>query len=198
MLRELKKQQTRQAISDVATRLFVERGFGEVTIAQIAEAAGVAKMTVTNYFPRKEDLVFDVHERFAGFLAGAMTGEESVLAAARRAYFEALSRRDALIGFSSADFARMIRASPPLLARLRELHEARENALAAVLAESRDETTARIVAAQLTGVYRVLFEEVQRRVADGQRPETIARAAGKSARRAFDLLAEGLVADVCP
>ncbi|WP_246128001.1 TetR family transcriptional regulator [Amycolatopsis rhizosphaerae] len=192
MLRELKKQRTRQAISDVATRLFVERGFDEVTIAQIAQAAGVAKMTVTNYFPRKEDLVFDVHEEFAGFLAGAMSGEEPVLAAARRAYFEALSRRDALIGFSSADFARMIRTSPPLLARLRELHEEREVALAAALAESYDEMTARIVAAQLTGVYRLLFEEVQWRAAEGQRPETIARAAGKYARRAFDVLAAGL------
>ncbi|TVT30499.1 TetR family transcriptional regulator [Amycolatopsis rhizosphaerae] len=188
----MKKQRTRQAISDVATRLFVERGFDEVTIAQIAQAAGVAKMTVTNYFPRKEDLVFDVHEEFAGFLAGAMSGEEPVLAAARRAYFEALSRRDALIGFSSADFARMIRTSPPLLARLRELHEEREVALAAALAESYDEMTARIVAAQLTGVYRLLFEEVQWRAAEGQRPETIARAAGKYARRAFDVLAAGL------
>ncbi|WAL66397.1 TetR family transcriptional regulator [Amycolatopsis cynarae] len=192
MLRELKKQRTRQAISDVATRLFVERGFDEVTIAQIAQAAGVAKMTVTNYFPRKEDLVFDVHEEFAGFLAGAVTGEEEALEASRRAYFAALSRRDALIGFSSADFARMIRTSPPLLARLRELHEERELALATVLAETRDEMTARIVAAQLTGVYRLLFEEVQRRAAEGQRPDTIAKAAGKYARRAFDVLAEGL------
>ena len=58
-LRERRKQETRQAISDIATRLFVAHGFDEVTISQVADAAGVAKMTVTNYFPRKEDLVFD-------------------------------------------------------------------------------------------------------------------------------------------
>ena len=58
-LRERRKQETRQAISDIATQLFADRGFDEVTIAQVADAAGVAKMTVTNYFPRKEDLVFD-------------------------------------------------------------------------------------------------------------------------------------------
>jgi AcrR family transcriptional regulator len=55
-LRERRKQETRQAISDIATRLFVAHGFDEVTISQVADAAGVAKMTVTNYFPRKEDL----------------------------------------------------------------------------------------------------------------------------------------------
>ena len=63
-LRELKKQQTRQVISDTATRLFMEHGFESVTIAQIATAAQVAKMTVTNYFPRKEDLALDYHETF--------------------------------------------------------------------------------------------------------------------------------------
>jgi len=52
-LRERRKQETRQAISDIATRMFVTRGFDDVTIAQVADAAGVAKMTVTNYFPRK-------------------------------------------------------------------------------------------------------------------------------------------------
>ena len=55
-LRERKKRQTRQEISDIATALFARHGFDAVTISQVAEAAGVAKMTVTNYFPRKEDL----------------------------------------------------------------------------------------------------------------------------------------------
>ena len=52
-LRERRKQETRQAVSDIATGLFVANGFEEVTISQVADAAGVAKMTVTNYFPRK-------------------------------------------------------------------------------------------------------------------------------------------------
>jgi AcrR family transcriptional regulator len=40
-----------------------------LTIAEIATAAGVAKMTVTNYFPRKEDLVFDRADAIIGQLA---------------------------------------------------------------------------------------------------------------------------------
>ena len=35
-LRERRKQETRQAISDIATQMFVERGFEDVTIAQVA------------------------------------------------------------------------------------------------------------------------------------------------------------------
>ena len=52
-LRERKKQATRRMISDVATGLFVRRGFDAVTVAEIADAAGVSKMTVFNYFPRR-------------------------------------------------------------------------------------------------------------------------------------------------
>jgi AcrR family transcriptional regulator len=58
-LRARKKEATRLAISDIATRLFIERGFDAVTIAEIAEAAQVSKMTVSNYFPRKEAMFFD-------------------------------------------------------------------------------------------------------------------------------------------
>src|SRR4051794_10762590 len=57
--RERKKQQTRQAISDVATTLFLERGFDAVTVAEVARAADVAVQTVFNHFPAKEDLFFD-------------------------------------------------------------------------------------------------------------------------------------------
>src|ERR1700753_1204671 len=55
--RERKKRETRQRISDVATALFFARGFDAVTLDEIALAAKVSKMTVFNYFARKEELM---------------------------------------------------------------------------------------------------------------------------------------------
>jgi AcrR family transcriptional regulator len=61
-LRSRKRLATRQGISNAATRLFIERGFDHVTVDEIAEAADVGRMTVFNYFPRKEDMFFDLDE----------------------------------------------------------------------------------------------------------------------------------------
>ncbi|MDO8186031.1 TetR family transcriptional regulator [Conexibacter sp. JD483] len=61
--RERKKAQTRQALSDAATRLFRERGFDAVTVAQVAEEADVSLATLFKHFPDgKESLVFSSGE----------------------------------------------------------------------------------------------------------------------------------------
>ena len=65
-LRERKKRQTRQRISDVAIGLFVAHGFDNVTIAEIAAAAEVSVNTVYNYFHVKEDLVLPPEEASRG------------------------------------------------------------------------------------------------------------------------------------
>src|SRR3954470_16627148 len=57
-LRERKKEQTRRLIAESARRLFADRGFEQVTIAEVAQEADVAVQTVFNYFPTKEDLVY--------------------------------------------------------------------------------------------------------------------------------------------
>ncbi|MFG3438831.1 TetR/AcrR family transcriptional regulator [Nonomuraea sp. NPDC047897] len=191
-LREQKKRETRQAISDHATQLFLQRGFDRTTIADIAAAARVAKMTVTNYFPRKEDLALDHHEEFVASLATAVAERapgESALAALRRVFMDAAQRRDPVVGFTGIEFARMVADSPTLVARLRDLHDQREDALAARLAEETgDELTAKAVAAQLGAAHRLLFRELQRRTLDGQDTDELAAALSEAATRVFDLL----------
>ncbi|GAA3037889.1 hypothetical protein GCM10017559_77310 [Streptosporangium longisporum] len=56
-LRERKRRQVRETISATAVSLFLERGFDEVSVAEVAAAAEVSKPTLFKYFPTKEDLV---------------------------------------------------------------------------------------------------------------------------------------------
>ena len=197
-LRELKKQQTRRTISGLARRLFAERGFEGTTIADIAEAAGVSKMTVTNYFPRKEDLCFDAHEEFvrvpSRIVAGRAAGE-SALAALRRAHLQALDRRDPTPGYS-AGLARVIDGSPALRARLRELFEKREQLLAHTLARETHSDpralTPRVAAAELIAVQRALFDEAHARAAVEEPEERRSSALRTAAEEAFALLEPAL------
>ena len=66
--------QTRKRISDIATALFLERGFDAVTVAEVARAAGVSSVTVFNHFARKEDLLFDREEDAIELLRSAVRG----------------------------------------------------------------------------------------------------------------------------
>src|SRR5471032_2742713 len=70
--RSRKRLATREGISNAATRLFLERGFDQVTVDEIAEAADVGRMTVFNHFPRKEDMFFDRDEEGREILRNAL------------------------------------------------------------------------------------------------------------------------------
>ena len=196
-LRERKKQETRRTISDIATALFARRGFDAVTISQVAEAAGVSKMTVTNYFPRKEDLVYDRAESIISGLADAISSRrpgESMLAAVRRSYAEAVERADVTLGLVGPQFARMITGSTVLASRGLEILAAREQALGdAIAAEAgHEDVQQRVVAAQLASVHRVLFAEGSRRSLAGESRADILAALAAAAERAFDLLEPAL------
>jgi AcrR family transcriptional regulator len=196
-LRERRKQESRQAISGAAMALFETQGFDEVTISQIADAAGVSKMTVTNYFPRKEDLVFDRAEVIIRSLADAAAARapgESLLAAIRRDYAERIAAGDVTLGPPTAAFTRMVRNSHVLTSRGREIEDMREQALGDVIAAEAgvDDPQQRVVAAQLASVHRVLFAESARRILAGQPRDEICQVLAVAARRAFDLLEPSL------
>ncbi|MFI9587060.1 TetR/AcrR family transcriptional regulator [Streptomyces sp. NPDC052236] len=198
-LRESKKQETRQLISDHATRLFIAQGFEQTTIAEIAAAARVAKKTVTNYFPRKEDLALDHQDAFIASLARTVTdrqADESALAALRRAFTDAATAAEPVAGFSGPDFARMIADSPTLSARLRDLHDLREAALAEALIEAtgatRDDITPRAAAALLGAVHRTLFQRIQELTLVGQDNARISATVTAEADSAFGLLEPSL------
>ncbi|MGY5129167.1 TetR/AcrR family transcriptional regulator [Streptomyces nigrescens] len=70
--RERKKAATRQALADAALQLFLERGYDQVSIKDIAEAADVSTTTLFKHFPGKEALVFDADSDHEAALVAAV------------------------------------------------------------------------------------------------------------------------------
>jgi AcrR family transcriptional regulator len=201
-LRERKKEQTRQLIASTARRLFSERGFDAVTVAEIARAADVAEKTVFNYFPTKEDLFYSRLEAFEEELLEAVRERapgESAIAAFRtfimrqRGVFDL---RDEEATEQLRTITRVITGSPGLLAREREVMARYTDALAALLAEQTGagagSVEPRVVAAALIGIHRSLIDYVRRRTVEGGKAPEIAREVRREAKRAFARLERGL------
>jgi AcrR family transcriptional regulator len=166
-LRESKKRETRQRISNVATELFFARGFDAVTIEEIAAAASVSRMTVFNYFSRKEDLLFDREDEVKLLLREAL-GErpkgQSPVTVLRRLVDSLCEQKNpfAHIDRQTVAFWHVVAASPSLQARLREIeHEAAEW-LAVELAGPKPDGLARLVAGMVVLTWRTAYGEAIR------------------------------------
>ncbi|HEY7258495.1 MAG TPA: TetR family transcriptional regulator [Gaiellales bacterium] len=200
-LRERKKQATRELIAENARRLFAERGFEGVTVAEVARAADVSQQTVFNYFPRKEDLVYWRLESFEEDLLSTIRERpagESVLAAFGR--FLLVQRGLLASGDPDATerlvaITRMIAASPALRAREREVFADYTASLAALIAAepgSGAESEAWVAANAMIGAHRALVDHARRRIVEGADPKTVAREVGARGRAALALLERGL------
>jgi AcrR family transcriptional regulator len=202
-LRERKKLRTRQLIAETARRLFVERGFGAVSVAAVARAAEVSEATVFNYFPTKEDLVYQGMEAYETELLAAVRDRpagESIVAAFGRFVLKPrgfLAAQDESAARFLVGVSRMIAASPALRVREREILARFAASLAGVIAEDTgtgpDDLRPWVVAHALIGAHQSLIQFVRRRLADG--PVDHARLAAEVAargREALDQLEEGL------
>ena len=193
-LRDLKKQQTRTAIADTALRLFMKRGFDHVTVAEVAEAAGVSEKTVFNYFPSKEDLFFDeVDEREAALVTAIRERrpDESILAALRRSQLAGCGR---LCSTGFAGFARLIEASPALRVKELEVMARFTRTLAETLEEELgcDDLDARVTASLLVGVHWQFFVIARQRALAGRHGPTATRRLRADLEHAYELLERGL------
>ncbi len=158
--RERRKRETREAIVAAAERLFDERGYDGVTVADIAAAAGVSVKTLFVHFHSKEDLVFGNEEKLLRRLLG-MVGErgpgQTPLGAVTTALLGALDGEEDPRGLDS--FHRAIGSSPAVASRLRRMWEQYENEMAALLGAERNEAVpcpeTCLVAAQLIALVRI-------------------------------------------
>jgi AcrR family transcriptional regulator len=198
--RERKKQLTRRAISDVATELFMERGFDAVTVAEVAAAADVAVQTVFNHFPTKEDLFFDETGWWAGPAQAIREAPTyvDVIEALRQHYLGEIRERLAVGHLATwRQFSNTIEASPALQARRRRNAEEMEELLVAALQERDGQLTprmARLIAAQYAAAQKVLEGELALFVpADASPPQLEEANAGleQAVDEVFAVLAKG-------
>ncbi|WP_329218636.1 TetR/AcrR family transcriptional regulator [Streptomyces sp. NBC_01485] len=216
-LRERKRQRMYQAVSDIAVRLFMERGFDAVSVAEVAAAAEISKPTLFRYFPTKEDLVLhriaDHEQEAARIVVAARAEGVAPLPALRRHFLDGLAADDPVTGLNDHPNVRafydLLYGTPSLVARLYGYLERSESALADAVAgvlgdvggdargEGRGEglpsaLDARLAAGQIIAVRRILAEENWRRIAAGERLEDVRGEAVAAAERAFAVLGAGL------
>ena len=182
-LRERKKRLTRAAIFDAAQRLFAERGFDDVTVAEIADAANISVKTLFTYVRSKEELVFGDGPTVLDAVLAAVRDRrigQTPLVAAAKALLEATGDAPASQlshsgthnsksagGYSASGemarldtFRRMAHASPEAASRLRALWDETEDQLVTILAKPgdgpRERAARRLEAAQIMVLVRTV------------------------------------------
>lgn len=138
--RSRKRRATREGISDVATRLFTQRGFDHVTVDEIAAAADVGRMTVFNHFPRKEDMFFDRDEEIRRVLRDVLQQRDprvSPIEAYRLLAHRLVAEASPYLEFTVASqgFVRTIEGSETLKARARSIRDELAQVLTVSLSE---------------------------------------------------------------
>jgi AcrR family transcriptional regulator len=179
-LRERKKRLTREAIFAAAQRLFAERGFDGVTVAEIADAANISVKTLFTYISAKEELLFSGSPTVLDAIVAAVGGRrlgQTPLVAAGQALLAAADDEDPHRGLEA--FQRIAGSGPAARSRLRALLDQAEDALTETLAGRRDgprELAARrLTAAQIMVLVRT--------VASAEVTELVAKSADTDAQR---------------
>jgi AcrR family transcriptional regulator len=197
-LRELKMRRTREEIASAAMRLFRERGFDAVTVAEIARAAEVSEKTVFNYFPAKEDLIVHRGEEKLQGLVDAIrqiTPGGSIVTPFRRATEELLDMIETEPVDSIVAIPRLVMNSHTLRDRLFLGWEQEAAALAPANAEALvrepDDLIAAVLARSLSWTHRIFFRAAFTRLLAGEDQHEVAASLRIEAARAYEMLRRG-------
>jgi AcrR family transcriptional regulator len=205
-LRERKKRLMRQQLSDTATRMFLDRGFDAVRVAEVAEACGVSEKTVFNYFPTKESLVLD---RLEATMASLRTWLADAAVPPVQAALAILDRELAgMTGWLAGQddpgqaaqairrFGDLIRVTPSLRAYQSDMMGQFVSVAAEILATragmSADDPEPQIAARALLGLWHIQAESLRKHLGGSPAPGRIHELVSADVRRAARLIETGL------
>jgi AcrR family transcriptional regulator len=205
-LRERKKREMRQRLSDTATEMFLDRGFDAVRVLDVAEACGVSEKTVYNYFPTKESLLLD---RWDTTMASLRTGLADPTVTPVHAALQILT--DELHSVTSwlaaqddpaaacAQFQRfgtMINATPALRAHQYDVTDqlvaVSAEILAARAAMNSGDPEPQIAATAIVGLWHIQFQSLRKHLDRIHTPARIRKAVTADVERAARLIDTGL------
>lgn len=202
-LRERKKRLTRALISDTAMAMFLDRGFDDVKVADIADACGVSEKTVYNYFPTKESLLFDREAELAASLWGNLGPDSQArspvvgILELIEAQLEEIYKtwlRDGMELFRR--FAELIDATPSLQTAQRDMSDRLERTAAEALAAragiSPDDPEPRIAAASLVALWRIYHDATRRYSLEDRSADETRLLVTEELRRAARVVESGL------
>ena len=190
--------QTRARIAEVAARLFQERGFDLVTVAEVAREAGVSSVTVFKHFPQKEDLFLDREVDAVDLLRAAVRDRApgvDVVASLRDATLRLVEDGHPLSGVDhrSVPFFRTVAGSPALIARARQIAADLQRTLVEEL--DRDpsfEGDATLLAAFFIAGYGTVMVDTARRLIAGEQLDALVDGHRARFERLFDALRNGV------
>ena len=205
-LRERKKAIMRELISNTATLMFLERGFDEVKVSEVAAACDVSEKTIYNYFPTKESLVLDREEESAvelrkalgpdGEFASPVDAMVGVLRTELENFVNYLSTTDMSSFPQIADFNDLIDSTPSLKAARADMIER----LAQIAAESMAERAGvdpsdpepQIAADALTSLWRIFYRAIVKYSLEDMSMDALRESVMGDVARAARLLDTGL------
>lgn len=205
-LRERKKRQLRQRLTDTATEMFLDRGFDAVRVVEVAAACDVSEKTVYNYFPTKESLILDRWgATTAAIQAGIADTRVSPVDAVLRILADELGalmiwlRAQPDLAEATASvrrFGELIASTPALRSyqsdTLTGLTAVAAHALAGRYGLSPDEPEPQVAAVALLGLWRIHFRAVGKYLDGAATLDQVEKAVSGEVERAGQLIAAGL------
>jgi AcrR family transcriptional regulator len=205
-LRERKKALMRQLISDTATVMFLERGFDEVRVSEIAAACDVSEKTIYNYFPTKESLLLDREEESSNEIRRALgpdgdpvspvTAVVGILKGELEEFMSHINEHEQVQFSLIGDFNDLIESTPSLKAAradmIDRLAQVAAQSMAARAGVDPSDPEPQIAADALTSLWRIYYRSIVKYSSGELSLDEIRAAVLSDVERAARLLDTGL------